>query len=369
MENYSPEYHFKGDVRCDNAPSDNNSLVRKVDVAGLSAIKGIAEGSASFLSLDSEDKLVFASTKLTNVTVDASASSLSNWITNNSTTANTFEAGDCVVLTASGVGETWMCSTNTAGNAATSNFTKIEGPLTAAAIVAKLTEGTGISIAANGTITCDANSDEISEGTTNLYHTTARARGAVSGGVGINYTSSSGEIAVNLTAGTGISISGATIACDANSDEISEGSTNQYHTAARVRAAVSVSGTGLSYDSGTGAFSLSANSDNVGEGTNNLYHTAARAQAAISVESAGYLSYGSGELGINLPKFRKEETVNLTANTWATLNHGLGKKLVQVSVYDASGNKIHLDVQVVNNNSCKIKASANITGAQTVVSI
>ena len=40
------------------------------------------------------------------------------------------------------------------------------------------------------------NTDEISEGSTNLYFTTARARGAVSAGTGITYSSSTGVIAV-----------------------------------------------------------------------------------------------------------------------------------------------------------------------------
>jgi hypothetical protein len=42
-----------------------------------------------------------------------------------------------------------------------------------------------------------------------------------------------------------------------NSDAVAEGSTNLYYTNARARAAISVTGTGLSYDNGTGVISLS----------------------------------------------------------------------------------------------------------------
>ena len=55
-------------------------------------------------------------------------------------------------------------------------------------------------------------SDDITEGSTNLFHTTARARGSVSGGTGITYDSSTGVISLTdtgyvtgVTAGTGIS--------------------------------------------------------------------------------------------------------------------------------------------------------------------
>jgi hypothetical protein len=53
--------------------------------------------------------------------------------------------------------------------------------------------------------------------------------------------------------------------------DVTEG-TNQYFTNARARTALSA-GTGLSYNSSTGVFTLNANTDLVGEGANNLYFT------------------------------------------------------------------------------------------------
>ena len=72
----------------------------------------------------------------------------------------------------------------------------------------------------------------------------------------------------------------------------------------------------------------------------------------------------------DIDDFRKEfAPQNLTANTFATLNHGLGKKIVHVSAYDSSGNLIQLDVQLVDSNNVKVKSVVNVTGAEIDVSI
>jgi hypothetical protein len=88
----------------------------------------------------------------------------------------------------------------------------------------------------------------------------------------------------------------AAIAGKDNTDEITEGSTNLYFTNARARAAVSASGS-LSYDSSTGVFSYSTpNSDGISEGSTNLYFTNTRARAAVGVAATfgAPLSYISG---------------------------------------------------------------------------
>lgn len=59
-----------------------------------------------------------------------------------------------------------------------------------------------------------SSTDAVPEGSSNLYFTTARARGSISAGTGISYNSGTGEISatgVSLNAGTGISIVGSTI--------------------------------------------------------------------------------------------------------------------------------------------------------------
>jgi hypothetical protein len=81
-------------------------------------------------------------------------------------------------------------------------------------------------------------------------------------------------------------------------DNLAEGSTNLYFTDARVRTALSA-GTGLSYNSSTGVFTINASTTNVSEGAN-LYYTDTRARAAIS-KSGNELSYNNstGVIGKN----------------------------------------------------------------------
>ena len=118
------------------------------------------------------------------------------------------------------------------------------------------------------------NTDEITEGSTNLYFTTARARASVSASGSISYNSTTGVFSYS----------------QGNTDTVAEGSTNLYHTTARARAAVSASGS-ISYNSTTGVFSYTTPSTSgILEGTN-LYYTDARARAAVS--ASGSLSYNS----------------------------------------------------------------------------
>lgn len=96
-----------------------------------------------------------------------------------------------------------------------------------------------------GTVSSVANHDtgDITEGS-NLYHTTARARGAISATGSLSYNSTTGVM--SFTQG--------------NTDTITEGSTNLYHTTARARGAISATGN-ISYNSSTGVISLATNQD------------------------------------------------------------------------------------------------------------
>jgi hypothetical protein len=118
------------------------------------------------------------------------------------------------------------------------------------------------SLSLGGTLTLDT--DDIGEGSTNLYYTDARSRSAISvtdsGGDGsLSYNSSTGvltytgpsasEVRSHFTAGSGISILAGQISVESGFVE--------NYTDADARAAISVSGTGLSYNSTTGVITLS----------------------------------------------------------------------------------------------------------------
>lgn len=50
----------------------------------------------------------------------------------------------------------------------------------------------------------------------------------------------------------------------------------------------------------------------------------------------------------------------LTANVEKTITHGLGYKFVQVSVADADGNKVDLDVKYVDESTLKLTSSVTV---------
>jgi hypothetical protein len=311
-------------------------------------------------------------------------------------------------------------------NSATGEFTADQGE-----IRGFFAAGSGLAYdGANGTFSLDVDSDGISEGSLNLYFTDARAQGAISvSGAGLSYnagvielTADSDDIAEGslnlyftdararsalsvatltgpdvqllskdtngvmsvplsgvfsqLSAGQGLSWDGGgEFSLDANTDDIAEltGATNLFFTDARARAAISVDTAGLSYNSATGQIALAADTDDVAEGSN-LYFTNTRARSAISVDPAAgnLLEYNAtkGELLVALSKFRKSfAPQNLAADTWTTLNHQLGEKIIHVSAYEAGGNLVHLDVQLIDNNNVKVKSVKAVTGLQIVVSL
>ena len=139
-------------------------------------------------------------------------------------------------------------------------------------------------------------SDNISEGSTNLYYTDARVRAAVdavtSGDGSLTYSSSTGDFTYTgpsntdyrgaVSGGTGITYSSGTGVF----------TTDDTHIRTLVSATLGTAG----YVEATGVFSLPSTTAHISEGSN-LYYTDTRARAAISVTDAGglgSLAYSSG---------------------------------------------------------------------------
>jgi hypothetical protein len=97
------------------------------------------------------------------------------------------------------------------------------------------------------------NTSDIPEGS-NAYFTQQRARESISAGTGIEYDSATGVI--SSIGGAVDSVNGKTAEVVLNTDDISEGSSNLYFTQQRARDTVSA-GTGIEYDSNTGVISSS----------------------------------------------------------------------------------------------------------------
>ena len=120
-----------------------------------------------------------------------------------------------------------------------------------------------------------ASTDELTEGSNNLYFTNERAQdaigSAITGGTQTNITVTYDDAnnIYNFVAENGVA--------DSTTDDLTEGSTNLYYTDARVD----------TYVSG------SMSTDDLSEGSTNLYYTDARAQGAVS-SGDSYIAYNSG---------------------------------------------------------------------------
>jgi len=195
--------------------------------------------------------------------------------------------------------------------------------------------GAGLTITAENGV-ADSNTDQLQEGSTNLYFTNTRARQAISGGTGISYDNSTGVVSVDNTIATKSYADQAET--DAknyadsqinalDTDDIEEGSSNLYFTNGRARNAVS-GGTGITYNAADGiinvtsgtydaygaASSAEANAntytdnqindlttDDIEEGSSNKYFTDERAQDAVGNAVGNGLSYddASGAISVD----------------------------------------------------------------------
>ena len=134
MENYSPTFTFKGDVRAAGAPQGASSLVRKQDVSSLSFISSIDSASSNYLAVDSDGKLSVSNLLISDVTVNSSETSLANYISNNSSEAGGLQEGDVLILSgASGGAETYIIHGADGSNSA--NYSQIQSGLTSAEVV------------------------------------------------------------------------------------------------------------------------------------------------------------------------------------------------------------------------------------------
>lgn len=107
----------------------------------------------------------------------------------------------------------------------------------------------------NGTV--NGGTAAVAESGSNQYFTTARARAAISASGDIAYNATTGVISFSAAAAPVTSVAGRTGAVTLTSTDVSEG-TRLYFTDARSRAAISVSGSGISYNSSTGVITLSS---------------------------------------------------------------------------------------------------------------
>lgn len=444
----APELIAEGVIKQKGTVSHDEHLITR-GYLHSNVLNGIHPDSANYIEVLADNgvnKLKVKPLTVTDVTVEATETSLANFVSNVYDGSN-FQEGDIVFLTATSPIESYIHNGGTAGTA--DDWELINSGLSDAQIRSKLSASSGINYnATTGQFTADqgeikaffsagtglaysdgefslsANSDQITEGTNNLFYADSLVDSHLSGGTGINYAagvisfngdsddvtegtgnlyfteqrvidtlgvatagtedvqlatfSAAGDISVLLSdvfaefsAGAGLTFDGGEYSFTGSTSDVSEG-TNLYYTDTRARNAISVDAAGLAYNASTGEIALTADSDDIAEGSSNLYFTNARAQAAISADpAAGNLaSVTNGEVLVALSQFRKGfQNQSLTANTALALTHNLGEQLVHVSAMDGSGNKVELEITYTNSNSVSVKSAVALTGIDIAVSI
>lgn len=450
----APELIVEGLLKQKGTVSNDEHVITR-GWAHDNLVNGIHSDSANYAEVIAEggvNKLKLKPLTVTSVTTNSSAASLSAFVSDVYDGSN-FQEGDIVFLTSPSPTEAYIHNGGTAGTTADweqvnsglsdaqiraklsassgINYNSTSGEFTAdqAEIRAFFSAGTGLSFSA-GEFSLNATSDNVTEGSSNLYHTDARVRSAISLATVaapdvqlLQYNSSTGALSVELSdvfnqfsAGTGLTFDGGEYSFTGDTDNVSEGLSNLYFTDARARGALSA-GSGLSYNSGTGAFSLNTDSDgitegatnlyftdarargalsadgiiaynsstgafswagdtdDVSEGATNLYHTAARVRSSVNTDdtvSENILDYNSstGKFSVPLSYIRKEfDNQSLTANTGLALTHNLQKQLVHVSAMDSSGNHIDLEIVYTSTTVVTVKSTVGLTGVDIVVSL
>lgn len=449
----APELIAEGVIKQKGTVSHDEHLITR-GYLHSNVLNAIHADSANYLEVVSDggiNKLKVKPLTVTDVTVDSTQSSLANFISNVYTGSN-FQEGDIVFLAATSPIESYIHNGGTAGNAddwelinsglsdaqirakfsasAGINYNSSTGEFTADQTEIKgfFSAGTGLAYS-NGVFSLSANSDQISEGSNNLFHTAARARASISvDTAGLNYNSSTGVITLTadtshvsedssalyftqarargsvslgavsspdvqllqynssngefkveasdvfaqFDAGTGLSYADGVYTLNANTSQVTEDSSALYFPQARARGAISVDTAGLNYNSGTGVITLTADTSQISEHSSALYFTNARAQAAITADPAtgNLASVSGGQVLVALSSLRKSfANQTLVANTSLSLTHSLGQQLVHVSAMDGSGNKVELEITYTNANAVAVKSTVGLTGIDIAVSI
>ena len=161
-------------------------------------------------------------------------------------------------------------------------------------------EGTTGTINGNNIVTDADTTDIISEGTTNLYFTDGRVQDVIVNAVQENISITSTDGVLYITAENGVG--------DSTTDDLQEGTVNLYFTAQRVLDVVSEGGEGFTTDSvdeGTtnlyftdqraidAVINGAVDTDDIEEGTTNLYYTDARVESVIAASDTDDLAEGT----------------------------------------------------------------------------
>jgi len=226
-----------------------------------------------------------------------------------------------------------------------------------------LTAGTGISLSyddAADTLTINGQQGDIT---------------GVNAGAGLTGTATSGDATLNIGAGTGITVNADDIAVDMtafDTDNLSEGSTNEYFTDARARASISASGD-LSYNSTTGVISFTNDAGDIesvtaGDGLSGGGTTGALS-LALNVDDSSIETSSDAlqvkALGITDAMLAGSISNGKLANSSITINSNAtalgGAVTLDTGDISENGNLYHTSERVDDRVNALITAGTNIT--------
>lgn len=225
--------------------------------------------------------------------------------------------------------------------------------------------------------------DDLAEGSTNQYYTAARARSTLSAtsASGVSYNSTTGVISLgsipnSSLANNSITINGTAVALGGtrtlDTDAVSEGSTNLYHTTARARGAVSA-GTGISYNSTTGVISTSAipnaslTNSKVTVGTTDisLGGSATTIAGLVSVTSTGFTGAltGNADTATSAGKWTTARTITLGGDLTGSVSiDGSANATLTATV---AANSVALGTDTTGNYMVDVSAGTGISVSHT----
>jgi molybdopterin-binding protein len=180
--------------------------------------------------------------------------------------------------------------------------------------------------------------DDLSEGTTNKYYTDGRVKDVLTGSTQTNISITNVAGVLHIEAENGVA--------DSTTDDLDEGTTNKYFTTARARQSIS-EGTGINYDNTTGVVSANLgdfDTDDLAEGATNKYFTTARIDNHLSggdgiTYSAGTISADvAGGLHIDNAQVKIDRT---TVDTWYDANGAAGDVQDNLDTHTGLSSGVH----------------------------
>lgn len=128
----------------------------------------VAAGSQNFLSI-SDNEISFSNLAITGVTVDGTATSISNFVSSNYTVGNEFQEGDVIIMTAATDQASRSYIHNGGTAVSTADFTRLQADISAADIRQELSAGDGLTYTqATGVFEADVDDVTVQVGASGL---------------------------------------------------------------------------------------------------------------------------------------------------------------------------------------------------------